>query len=70
MHFGSDSFKEFKLKFPIFLKVFSCGAGCPLDAKSTFFENFHKVWKILNTFHTLSVFIREGLAEIFGLEFR
>ena len=51
-----------------FFKNFICGFGCVLGAKSPFFENFRKVWKISNTFHTFTICIRHVLEEIFGLQ--
>ena len=54
-----------KQDFRIF-KILVAGFGCVGGAKSPFFENFRKVWKFLKTFHTLVVFIRYVLIEIFG----
>ena len=56
-------------KFHFFLSKSACwrlwgnwGAPQPQN------ENFRKVLKFSNTFHTLTVFIRQVLTEIFGLQ--
>ena len=63
---------KFLKKVEIFenFKNFICRFGCVLGAKSPFFENFRKLWKILKTFHTLTVFRRSKLAELLLLEIK
>ena len=46
-------------------KIFICGFGV-LGCLRPFFQNFRKVWKFLNSFHTLNVFIRQVLPAIIG----
>ncbi len=55
-----------KMEIFDFFKNLICGFGCVLGAKSPFFQNFRKVWKFLNSFHTLTVFIRQVLPAIIG----
>jgi len=68
--FGKPTYETFeKCEIFKFFKNWICGFGCVLDAKSPFFENFRKVWKFFNTFHTFSIFTRQVLSEIFDVEF-